>query len=174
MAKKLIVQPLTQAAFEPFGSVIEIADNPWHQINGGTAVRFDKLATVEAYRSEQDLESPQIIISLFEAKPQAFPLEVKLMERHPLGSQGFMPLNANPWLLVVSAADQAPSAENLRAFIATGNQGVNYAAGVWHHPLIAIKGHSRFLVVDRDGSGNNLEEISLRESVTIDNVPKEA
>jgi ureidoglycolate lyase len=78
------------------------------------------------------------------------------MERHPLGSQLFMPLNGAPWLVVVCTDPDVPS--SYRAFAASGRQGVNYARNCWHHPLLVIADASPFLVVDRKGPGSNLEE----------------
>ena len=84
------------------------------------------------------------------------------MERHPLGSQLFYPLQDKPWLVVVCSDPQDP--QSYRAFEAHGQQGVNYARNVWHHPLLVLEVESRFLIVDRVGPGNNLEEIELDES----------
>jgi len=90
-----------------------------------------------------------------------------LMERHPLGSQAFIPLQDRPWLVLV--AGDAHDVASYRAFTATGKQGVNYARNVWHHPLLVLDDDSRFLIVDRKGPGNNLEELWFRdgEAVTL-------
>ena len=84
------------------------------------------------------------------------------MERHPLGSQLFMPLNEKPWLVLVCTDPHAPA--SYRAFSATGGQGVNYARNTWHHPLLVLTDASPFLVVDRGGPGDNLEEVRLAEA----------
>jgi ureidoglycolate lyase len=98
-------------------------------------------------------------VSLFLGQPRPQPIAIKLMERHPLGSQLFMPLQDRPWLVLVAADvhDQG----SYRAFAASGQQGVNYGRNVWHHPLLVFDPDSRFLVVDRAGPGNNLEEAWL-------------
>ena len=83
------------------------------------------------------------------------------MERHPLGSQAFLPLQDRPWLVLV--AEDVADVASYRAFTATGLQGVNYARNVWHHPLLVLDADSRFLIIDRKGPGNNLEEVWLRE-----------
>ena len=86
-------------------------------------------------------------------------MSIALMERHPLGSQMFVPLQQRPWLVLVCADPRDPA--SYRAFRASGVQGVNYARNVWHHPLLVLDRDSRFLVVDRAGPGNNLEEFDL-------------
>ena len=78
------------------------------------------------------------------------------MERHPLGSQLFMPLSGAPWLVVVCTDPGVPS--SYRAFAASGRQGVNYARNCWHHPLLVVADASPFIVIDRKGPGSNLEE----------------
>jgi ureidoglycolate lyase len=91
------------------------------------------------------------------------PFEITMMERHPLGSQAFIPLNDKPYLVVVAPAGELDESK-IRAFVTSGWQGVNYAKGVWHHPLLALGEVSDFIVVDRGGDGHNLNEQNLRES----------
>ena len=83
------------------------------------------------------------------------------MERHPLGSQIFYPLQDRPWLVVVCGDPKDRT--SFRAFSATGRQGINYARNAWHHPLLVLDAESRFLVVDRKGPGANLEEAQIDE-----------
>lgn len=154
------VQPLTKAAFAPFGDVIETAGAQMRLINNGTTQRFHDLANVET-----DADG-RIIASIFRGEPFAFPVGIAMMERHPLGSQAFVPLHDRPWLVVV-APDEGGRPGTPRAFLVTrdegGVRGVNYARNVWHHPLISLEAESDFLVIDRDGPGNNLEEFSYPE-----------
>ena len=103
----------------------------------------------------------KVIVSIFRGQPRALPFEVEMMERHPLGSQAFMPLSGRPYLVVVAPAGMAPAARDLRVFLARGDQGVNYAAGVWHHPLLALDSVCDFLVLDRSGSAPNCDEVQL-------------
>ena len=88
------------------------------------------------------------------------PAVIKVMERHPLGTQSFIPLNGRPYLVVIAPAGEF-DANQVRAFRASGEQGVNYAKGVWHHFLLALEEQSDFLVIDREGPGDNLDEINL-------------
>jgi ureidoglycolate lyase len=149
-------QPLTREAFGPFGDVIEMAGARHFTINQGFAERFDDLAHVDVER-----EGGRVNVSLFLGTPRPAPIAIRLMERHPLGSQIFLPLQDRPWLVVVCG--DVRDFASYRAFSATGQQGVNYARNVWHHPLLALDPMSRFVIVDRKGPGNNLEEAWLAE-----------
>ena len=93
------------------------------------------------------------------------PITVQMLERHPLGSQAFIPLQRQDYVVVVVA--KTPEASELRGFLARGEQGVNYRRNVWHHPLLALEDESRFLVIDRGGPGNNLEEAVLSDAVYL-------
>ena len=159
MTRRLPIEPLTREAFAPFGRVIEAEGAEHYAINQGTTTRFHRLATVEAGCGGQ------AIISIFRSTPRPTPIAITLLERHPLGSQAFMPLANEEWLVVV--ADQ-PVVSALRCFRATGAQGVQYAKGTWHHPLLTIAPTQDFLIIDRDGSGENLEEVKLPEGVEVD------
>jgi ureidoglycolate lyase len=158
-AQVLKVQPLTRTAFAPFGQVIETKGVQPYRINRGTTARFDDLARLEL---AQDGGTP--LVSIFRGQPFVPPVAIRMVERHPLGSQAFMPLSGRPYMVVVAPAqgDGRPGAP--LAFLARGDQGVNYSRGTWHHPLLALEGESDFLVIDRGGSGDgsddNLEEHS--------------
>ncbi|MFX8813062.1 ureidoglycolate lyase, partial [Acinetobacter baumannii] len=91
-------------------------------------------------------------------RPWFPPIRLRVMERHPLGSQAFVPMCGDPFLVVVAPPGPAPAPADLRAFVTNGRQGVNYARGTWHHPLLALDRISDFLVVDRGGDGRNLDE----------------
>lgn len=152
--RTLTPEPLTATAFAPFGSVIEASDAAVKiDINQGHAVRYDALAQADVAEG-----GGTPVISLFRAKPLA-ELVLKTFERHPLGSQSFVPLNGRPYLVAVAPpGDFDPAA--IRVFRAAGNQGVNYHKGTWHHFLLVLE-DSDFLVVDRAGPGENCEEVDL-------------
>jgi ureidoglycolate lyase len=154
----LIVTPLTRDSFSPFGDVIEIQGTTKISINQGYATRFDDLCKVEA------IDGGKIKISIFEAIPRPLPISIELMERHPLGSQAFYPLQMEDWLIVVCTDPH--DAKSFRCFRASGNQGINYARNIWHYPLLVFK-PSRFIVVDRKGPGNNLEEVAIATAPQI-------
>ena len=151
----LAIAPLTREGFAPWGEVIEPgAATQDYAVNQGTAVRFDALARVEA------LAGGRVVISIFRAQPRVLPFEVSMLERHPLGSQAFVPLHPGLRYIVVVADDPDGTP---RAFLATGGQGVNYHRGTWHHPLIALDAGGDFLVVDRAGEGSNCDQAQLAQ-----------
>lgn len=161
--KKLVVQPLTREAFAPFGDVIAADDSAQHfSINGGNTERFHDLARLEPG------PEGRIIASIFRGQPRPMPFTVSMMERHPLGSQAFIPLSGNPYLVVVAAAGPAPGADKLHAFLARPGQGVNYATGVWHHPLLALNEVCDFLVIDRSGPGKSCDEVTIEPPALLD------
>jgi ureidoglycolate lyase len=156
--RTLAAEPLTPEAFAPYGEVIFADPAKAMDINYGNTVRFDHLA-------EAVVGSGKAILSLFRSIPLE-PLELKIMERHPLGSQAFVPLNGRPYLVVVAPPGDLDETK-IRAFLAGPNQGVNYAPGVWHHFLLAQDEVSDFLVVDRLGPEDNCDEVALAQSLTI-------
>jgi ureidoglycolate lyase len=152
--REITIMPLTKAEFAQYGEVVEAEGADIISINQGLATRSDNLARVDL----ADGASPNI--SLFVAKARAMPINIRLMERHPLASQLFFPLQEKPWLVVVCSNPRDP--ESFRVYRASGRQGVNYARNVWHHPLLVIGGDQRFVVVDRPGA-DNLEEVMLED-----------
>ncbi len=158
---QLKLEPLSREAFAPFGDVIEISeDNTVIPINYGLTERHHDLANVDVG------EDGKAIISLFRTQAASLPFQVKVMERHPLGSQAFMVLTGNPYLVVVATAGEFdPWA--LRAFIAQANQGVNYHKGTWHHYCLGLNIGNDFLVVDRGGEAPNCDEVNIPEDLII-------
>ncbi len=147
----LPVSALTAGAFAPFGQIIECEGHADYEVNGGTSRRYSDLAQLESD------PAGRLALSIFCAQPRQEPLLLTSLERHPLGSQAFMPLGEQTFLVVV--ADR-PTPDRLQAFISNGRQGVNFRRGVWHHPLLALS-TCRFLVADRLGPGNNCEVIDI-------------
>jgi ureidoglycolate lyase len=164
MPHSLAIQPLTRSTFQPFGDLVEADPATMRLINGGTTERFHALGHAEALG-----EGAEVIISLFRGQPRLLPYRVDMVERHPLGSQSFHPLASRPWLVVV-AADEDGKPGIPQVFLARGDQGVNYRPNVWHHPLMALDEISDFLVVDRSGPGNNLEEYYYTEHFVISEI----
>lgn len=175
------IEPLTAEAFLPFGEVIETRAGSAFWINEGSTERFDALAKVQL-SSPEDTAS----ISLFRAQPVSFPLHLRVLERHPLGSQAFFPVDGRPYLVVVApplpaatptadsplaAQDAIPDLSRMRVFLAHGHQGVNYYRNTWHHPLLCLGAVSHFLVVDRQGAGHNCVEYPLPSMGAIPEQP---
>lgn len=160
--RTLQAEPLTCTAFAPFGDVIQTEGAQQFPINQGSTTRFHDLAAVQLHG-----EAPRALISIFRGRTFALPFEARMLERHPLGSQAFVPLDRRPYLVLVAPPGDAPRPEALRVFRAEGDQGVNYHAGTWHHPLLALEAESEFLVIDRGGPGHNCDEAELSEPVRL-------
>ncbi|MGE3244981.1 MAG: ureidoglycolate lyase [Beijerinckiaceae bacterium] len=161
----LTLEPLTREAFAPFGDVIAKEGARHHLINGGSCTRYHDLAPVQLLG-----EAGRALINIFAPQPVVLPYAISLVERHPLGSQAFVPLSRDPFAVVV-CEDEGGKPVRPRAFITDGRQGVNYRANVWHAPLIALADGAEFLVVDRGGEGVNLEEFVFETSLTIQDPP---
>ncbi|MGD9582750.1 MAG: ureidoglycolate lyase [Lysobacterales bacterium] len=155
----LEVEPLSRAAFAAFGEVIEASGaSVRYPINQGSAMRFHALAQADCHSA-----GGTTLISIVRAEPRALPFTLRLLERHPLGSQAFVPLSAARYLIVVATSPtQRP-----RVFLADSGQGINFFRGTWHHPLLALDRESDFLVVDRGGPGENCEEQTLAQAWRI-------
>lgn len=168
--RKLSLQPLTQAAFAPFGDVIEAAGEPSYLINNGHTERFHALALAQTCTASDTQDEVNVGISIFRNQ-QALtdPISIHLLERHPLGSQAFIPLAGQVFMIVVAKPfnENQPDENEIYAFLSNGKQGVNYHTGVWHHPLITLETPSDFLVIDRIGSGHNCDIYHLNQPMLI-------
>lgn len=147
------VAPLTANAFSPYGEVIETKDRKSYAINFGMADRYNALAKVDV-----TAENGSPVISLVKSKKYSLPQKVKLVERHPLGSQAFIPVDKIPFVVVVGQPGDDIQADQLQAFMTNGEQGINYHAGVWHGLLLTPFDEMTFICVDREGAGENCEE----------------
>ena len=150
--RQIPVEPLTQEAFAPFGTVIDKAAVAPRPMNAGKARRFHDLAQVPVAGADG-----QVVIGFVEAEPYTLPLSLSLVERHPLGAQAFIPVNAAPFLVVV-CPDEGGKPGRPRAFLTAPGQGVCYAPGTWHGVLTPLDRPQDFWVIDRGGPGVNLEE----------------
>ncbi len=150
MTQLLHIEPLTKEAFAPFGDVLEVAGDPDKIINQGLCGRYHD-------RAQIDIRGGRAGISLFNAEPRQFPITLDMVERHPEGSQAFLPMSFDPFVVVV-APDENGSPSRPRAFLTAAGQGVNYARGTWHGVLTPLHAPGLFAVVDRIGEGPNLQE----------------
>lgn len=148
----LCVAPVSRKAFAPFGDVVETDGAELRLINQGSTERFHDLADIDVTDG-----GGRAIVSLFRGRPFAPPIGISMMERHPLGSQLFFPVGAKSFLAVVAPDENGIPGVPV-AFLCPPGTGVNYAKNTWHHPLLSLETVSDFLVVDRDGPGDNLEE----------------
>lgn len=159
--KTIVIEPLTPETYAPFGQVIQIEGAQHFPINRGMTERYHDLAKVELGGLH-----PRPLISIARGKPYELPLKLEMVERHPLGSQAFYPLSDRPFLSIV-APDAGGVPGMPRAFLAGPGQGVNMAMNCWHAVLTPLSAISDFLIIDRGGEGENLEEYYLEEPYLI-------
>lgn len=163
-AKTIDAKPLTAAAFKEFGDVIEVNDEGVNfPINQGFTTRYHRIGNVDCRG-----DNASGIISIFRSTPLALPIKIGMMERHPQGSQAFIPMGNEPYLVVVAPKGELDMSK-VQVFLAQANQGVNYHTGTWHHFCLALNNVSDFVVVDRTGDGDNCDEILIEadEQMTI-------
>ncbi|WP_420862379.1 ureidoglycolate lyase [Algirhabdus cladophorae] len=146
----IIAQPLTAEGFAPYGDVLECTGAS-RSINAGLCDRFHDQAVMD-FGPEG-----QAGISLFRAQARSLPYAFDLMERHPEGSQAFIPMSEHPFLVIV-AEDQANTPHHIKAFLTKPGQGVNYHRNTWHGVLTPLHAPGLFAVIDRIGSTPNLQE----------------
>lgn len=164
MTKIIQIQPLTHERFSPFGEVITCTGNDFFHINDAHTERYHALVQTEIIREARTG------ISIFRnIKTTSIPFEISMLERHPIGSQAFIPMQGQRFLVIVAPSLNAdePDLSELKAFITDGSQGVNYRAGTWHHPLLTLESPSDFAVVDRIGSGHNCDVFQFNEMLLI-------
>lgn len=151
MNQSIYIEPLNPEAFGPYGDIIDASGEPTSMINNGMCARYNNLAQLNFD------PSGQAGISIFEGQPYSLPHTVSLVERHPLGSQAFIPMSDAPFLVVV-ADDSAGTPINPKAFLTQRQQGINIHRNIWHGVLTPLKNAALFAVVDWIGKRVNLEE----------------
>lgn len=165
MSEKIInvvPQQLTAENFAVYGDVISVSESAEHfAINDGHTMRYHDLAEVDV--TEQQGTT---LLNIFRSTPLAFPLPIEMMERHPLGSQAFIPMSNQPYVVVVAPSGELDTSK-IEVFLASNKQGVNYHKGTWHHFCLALNEVSDFLVVDRGGKGDNCDVEKLDGSLVI-------
>lgn len=157
----LQLEPLSAEAFAPFGEVIQRTGAIPESINYGRTLKYAGLARIETGEGHA-------AIHLYRSQATELPIMVERLERHPLGSQAFMPLHGRPFPVIVAPQGDRPRVEDIRGFISNGEQGINYHKGVWHHYQISLGGPADYLVVDREGRGGNFDEWILDRPLRID------
>ncbi|MGE8561451.1 MAG: ureidoglycolate lyase [Acinetobacter sp.] len=157
------IQPLDAESFAPYGEVIACKGNDFFHINDRQTERYHALAEVES--------DAKVGLSIFKnIQATVIPFEIAILERHPVGSQAFVPMQGQQFLIVVAPClnHEHPDLDQIQAFISDGRQGVNYRAGTWHHPLLTLEAPSDFVVVDRIGTGSNCDVYTLPEKIRIE------
>lgn len=157
----LTAMPITPERFAPYGDVIQATPAAKSAMNDARFERFNGLADIDA-------EGGSASISIARCRiPTSLPYRFDMVERHPLGTQAFIPLSHFRFFVVVGRAAESIEAEDLEAFVTNGNQGVNYHRGVWHMPMIALENGQEFLIVDCYADGENCDEHHLSDPVTL-------
>ncbi|MEL6960886.1 MAG: ureidoglycolate lyase [Pseudomonadota bacterium] len=160
MSDRIVIQPMTTAAFTPFGDLLDCAGEADKIINQGMCGRFHD-------RAQLDFIDGRAGISLFQAEPRALPFSLEMMERHPEGSQAFIPMSMDGFLVIV-AEDQDGAPVRPQAFLTAPGQAINFHRGTWHGVLTPLAAPGLFAVVDRIGEGANLEEHWFDAPYTVD------
>ena len=159
MSGRITPRPLTAKDFAPFGDVLELKETPDKIINQGLCGRHHDLATL-------DFAEGRAGISLFDAEPRTLPYRLEMVERHPEGSQAFVPMTMAPFLVIV-APDENGAPGTPQAFVTAPGQGINFHRGTWHGVLTPLSAPGLFAVIDRIGDGPNLEEHWFNEPYDI-------
>ena len=146
----IIPKKITKENFSLFGDIISTRDAKPIDINAGYAKRFDDLANINTSK-----DNGKTIVSIFSAKKRSFPMKIDMMEKHPLGSQAFVPMKETSFLVFVAPKGGKPNLKKIESFKIPKQTGINLNPGIWHFPLISTK-NMNFLVIDRKGKGNNL------------------
>ena len=160
MSNRIKIEPLTAEAFAPYGDVLDASGVPDKMINQGKCGRFHDLARL-------DFADGRAGISVFQGQKETLPLTLELVERHPLGSQAFMPMSADPFLVIV-ASDEGGTPVTPRAFLTAPGQGINFHRNTWHGVLVPLSESGLFTVIDRIGEGANLQEHWFAQAYIIE------
>lgn len=162
-------QALTAEAFAPYGQIVQApAGASGRAINAGTTERLDLVDDLQLHAA-----GGRATLALFRAQARQFPLPLREMERHALGSQSFLPLGSKRFVLVVAPAGNLPEAEDLAAFLSDGLQGVVLAPGTWHHALLAVEAGD-FVVIERAGATVDCDLHALAEPALLELSPPRA
>ena len=150
MEKNIKPIKINRANFAIYGDLISTNDIKPIDINAGYAQRFDNLADLNTLK-----DGGKTVVSIFSALKRTFPMNIDMMEKHPLGSQAFIPMKETTFLAFVAPPGESPEVSKIQSFIIPPKTGINYKPGIWHFPLISTE-NTNFLVIDRKGSGENL------------------
>lgn len=164
--RNIQIQPLTVENFQAFGEVISCTGHAFFHINDAHTERYHAIVETEIQGEGK------AGISIFRnIKATAVPFQIEMLERHPAGSQAFIPMQGQKFLIVVALASKThpdqPDLDQIHAFVSDGSQGVNYRAGTWHHPLLTLEAPSDFAVIDRIGTGHNCDVYRFEQPVCI-------
>ena len=161
MKIKIKPKKISKKNFKKFGQIIDTSKKKYLKINDGFAKRYDNLGRIDT-----SSKNGKTIVSIFSAKKRIFPMKVLMMEKHPLGSQAFIPMRETSFLVFVAPKGNKPNLTKIESFRIPKQTGINLNPGIWHFPLISTK-NMNFLVIDRKGSGDNLKIQKLEENQVV-------
>jgi len=150
MKMKIKPKKINKKNFSKFGQIIDTSKKKYFKINNGYAKRYDNLGKIDT-----STKKGKTIVSIFSAKKRMFPMKIDMMEKHPLGSQAFIPMKETSFLVFVAPKGNRPNLKKIESFRIPKQTGINLNPGIWHFPLISKK-DINFLVIDRKGKGKNL------------------
>ena len=163
MTITLKAEPLTKERFAVYGDVIETSRDAADGMNEARFERFDDLCRVDL------IKDGRVAVSIARCRtPTSLPLRLDMVERHPLGSQAFIPLSPCKMVIVVAPPEESVDASALRAFVSNGRQGINYHRGTWHMPLISLQAGQEYLIIDRGGNEANCDQHTLDEAILLE------
>jgi ureidoglycolate lyase len=154
-------EPLTGESFKPYGDVLQTEGLAPELINRGKTKKFADLAGITL------AQGGQAQLSIYRSSAIELPFRIRMVERHPLGSQAFFPLHKRPFPVVVAMPGTIPGPDSIRVFLTNGRQGVNIHPGVWHHYQLSLGEESEYIVFDRGGPGENCDEYHLEQELIL-------
>lgn len=161
--KTLQALPLTSERFAPYGQIIESSRSATNAMNDARFERFDDLCNIEL------ANDGEVSVCIARCRtPTSLPLRLDMVERHPLGSQAFIPLQPARMVVVVAPPGEGVMIDDLRAFVTNGRQGFNYRRGTWHMPLIAFEEGVEFLLIERGGNEANCETHMIEDALFLE------
>lgn len=162
MHPSLSIEPLAPESFKPFGSVIDTRGEAGVAINEGNTIKFADLVPHDC-----GYDGGRVAVHLYRSRGRSLPLTITRLERHPLGTQAFWPLHETPFLIVVAAPSDVLDESGIRGFLTNGHQAVQYHRGTWHHYQISLENDCGYLVIDREGPGENCDEVGLARPLSV-------
>jgi len=153
-------EPLTKEAFAPYGDVIEIDGAKHFGMNDDGMERYYDLANIDV---DHDAGGKPVISMTVCNKVDSMPYHMYCIEKHPRGSQAFIPMTSSPLIVAVAEPSETVDISKIKAFVSNGKQGINYNKNVWHMPTICLDADQQFIIVDRGGKGDNCDLVTISD-----------
>jgi len=157
----LQIKKISKDNFSKYGQLVSTKDIESQNINEETTKSFYDLVNIEIYGDDKKCR-----VNIFKSIKRNFPLEVNMLENHPLSSQAFIPLQKTNFIVVVAPISSEPDINLIETFLISPEEGINFKPKVWHFPLIATE-NSNFLTIDKKDSANNIEIYNFQNNDKI-------